>query len=346
MGRVRRYKKFKACDPFSKNHGKKDVVDDNHDEPPDSFEQRALKKQKLRESWNTEEKQELLLQREALRSLKTTDEKKIKKIEPKGVNESLRDFKKRIREETRQTLNEELGKLSTTAIKRKEKLKERNKAKKLKKKNPNHAEESFDEEVVEFNLSKSHRLQNAEYDSEDDDRQANLHKRSLNYGKASSSFPGLEAVPFGETASRPPDLKQFTNKFTKMISHNNQNQVMNRKQLTSNDKLERNDDNEEENNEIFTKKKRKREAYRDDMDGDDGLEISQSNRNDFNKQIFSKNNNSNKTANIDDNNNNNNTKVSSLSSLNEMELLRNKVMEAYHTIRDKRKQANESKYNK
>jgi hypothetical protein len=38
MGRVRRYKKFKAADPFSKRT--KVVTDTVHDEPPESFNKR------------------------------------------------------------------------------------------------------------------------------------------------------------------------------------------------------------------------------------------------------------------------------------------------------------------
>ena len=40
MGRVRKYKKFKACDPFSKR-GKAEV-DIIHDEPPEIHEDKGL----------------------------------------------------------------------------------------------------------------------------------------------------------------------------------------------------------------------------------------------------------------------------------------------------------------
>lgn len=39
MGRVRKYKKFKACDPFSKK-GRAEV-DTIHDEPPDIHEEKC-----------------------------------------------------------------------------------------------------------------------------------------------------------------------------------------------------------------------------------------------------------------------------------------------------------------
>jgi len=44
MGRVRRYKKFKACDPFSKKSSA--PIDTVHDEPPEMFEQRTKRKEK------------------------------------------------------------------------------------------------------------------------------------------------------------------------------------------------------------------------------------------------------------------------------------------------------------
>ena len=40
MGRVRRYKKYKAVDPFSKRQ--KAETDTVHDEPPDLFEDRGV----------------------------------------------------------------------------------------------------------------------------------------------------------------------------------------------------------------------------------------------------------------------------------------------------------------
>lgn len=43
MGRVRRYKKFKACDPFSKKSSA--PIDTVHDEPPEMFEQRSKRKE-------------------------------------------------------------------------------------------------------------------------------------------------------------------------------------------------------------------------------------------------------------------------------------------------------------
>ena len=74
MGRVRRYKKFKSCDPFAKNGPK--VADTVHDEPVDMFEEqerRAEKRQRKREE--DPEHIERMLQREAIRQLRIENEK-------------------------------------------------------------------------------------------------------------------------------------------------------------------------------------------------------------------------------------------------------------------------------
>lgn len=71
MGRVRRYKKFKACDPFSKRG--KTEVDTIHDEPPSQFEQRARRSGKRGEGGgdDTEDEYEKFLRREAKELAKT-----------------------------------------------------------------------------------------------------------------------------------------------------------------------------------------------------------------------------------------------------------------------------------
>ena len=107
MGRVKRYKKFKACDPFAKRT--KAEVDTVHDEPPELFEQRTkrtVKRGKSNdENMNEEDMYEMYLQREAKRAKKEEDAEKLKpkvnKIESKRVDESSKDFKNRIRQETR-----------------------------------------------------------------------------------------------------------------------------------------------------------------------------------------------------------------------------------------------------
>lgn len=54
--------------------------------------------------WNDEEKREHLLQREAIRELRTNEQKdrlKEKKLESKRADESMQAFKARIKQETR-----------------------------------------------------------------------------------------------------------------------------------------------------------------------------------------------------------------------------------------------------
>ena len=108
MGRVRRYKKFKACDPFSKRNGTK--IDTVHDEPPEMFEERTKRKEKKRTRVtdlgleNEDDEYEKYLRLEMLKSSKSNDKslnKPIRKIEGKRDNESSKEFKQRIRQETR-----------------------------------------------------------------------------------------------------------------------------------------------------------------------------------------------------------------------------------------------------
>ena len=127
MGRVRKYKKFKSCDPFSKK--KKTEADTTHDEPPDVFEDRERRDVKRKERvWEDDNSRELALQREAIRSLRDGEKKKLandRKIEGKKEEESTKEFKTRIRQETRNTLRDELKSMTSTAKKRKERLKDR-----------------------------------------------------------------------------------------------------------------------------------------------------------------------------------------------------------------------------
>lgn len=129
MGRVRKYKKLKACDPFA-NRGKggKEGASE-HDEPPELFEAREQKARKRKErSWDDENTRELMLQREALRTLRESEKSSsanARKIEGKKTDESMKDFKTRIRQETRNALRDELKNLTSTAKKRKVRLKER-----------------------------------------------------------------------------------------------------------------------------------------------------------------------------------------------------------------------------
>ena len=135
MGRVRRYKKIKSCDPFAKKKARNGSTEvSKHDEPPAMFVERRNKAENMKTKGLTgEDLDELMLQREALRELAQKREhgqdasgkRKQKRLEGKKEGESMKAFKKRIRQETRRTLHEELSNISSTSLKRKEKLKER-----------------------------------------------------------------------------------------------------------------------------------------------------------------------------------------------------------------------------
>ena len=70
MGRVKRYKKIKACDPFANRKNQVKVIDLIHDEPPENFEKRSKRKRKRTLNWDDENQRELLLQREAIRDIR------------------------------------------------------------------------------------------------------------------------------------------------------------------------------------------------------------------------------------------------------------------------------------
>lgn len=119
MGRVRKYKKIKAIDPFSKRG--KDTVGkwSSYDEPPSLYNE---KKKKTNKKLSVDD-DDLLIQREGLRALR--DEKRypnlgLKKteIEGKRNDENMRDFKIRIRQETKDILIDELKGMTATAKKR------------------------------------------------------------------------------------------------------------------------------------------------------------------------------------------------------------------------------------
>lgn len=183
MGRVRRYHKIKAIDPFSKSRGvdiyggKKSSV--QYDEPPELFEERKDQKKRKIRSWDVEEDREILMQREALRSLRKegkavellpsgnkkggnkSSDTAVKKIEGKKEDESMKDFKARVRQETRITLRDELQSITKTAKKRKLRLKER----KMKNKGGNSNNGNDDDDDImdnidarEFNQSESGKL--------------------------------------------------------------------------------------------------------------------------------------------------------------------------------------------
>ena len=167
MGRVRRYKKIKSCDTFAKKKSSGTSEVGPYDEPPSMFRERRKKAEKLRtKGMDGEDLEELMLQREALRELSqkrelgvdTSGKRKQKQLEGKKEGESMKAFKRRIRQETRKTLYEELSKTSATSLKRKEKAKERKKKKKeLKERNKSGGNKDH-EDSLEFHQAEDGRI--------------------------------------------------------------------------------------------------------------------------------------------------------------------------------------------
>lgn len=192
MGRVSRYKKVKAVDPTS-HRGRNDPKASLYDEPPDLFEKRREAKKRKERSWDNEEDRDRLLQQEALRALRLAGQSgmnvKRKQPDAKRPGESMKEFKSRIRQETRITLKEELKAMSSSVKKRKERLKERKQRLKQKKKgNMNEDGDLKDsEDALEFHQSADGRL------------------RASDLG-GPSSFPTSDNVRFGEQIAAPPVL--------------------------------------------------------------------------------------------------------------------------------------------
>ena len=135
MGRVRKYKKIKAIDPFSNK--KRSGIDVKHDDPPDLFDEKKKRnRKKLDRVFDDLDHAEKMLQREAVRQLRDVQSKNLHHkvgqnvVEGKRTDESMKDFQHRIRQETKITLRDELIKLTKTSQKKKEHMK----AKKMKKK--------------------------------------------------------------------------------------------------------------------------------------------------------------------------------------------------------------------
>jgi hypothetical protein len=149
MGRVRRYKKVKACD-LGGNRSKvrpTTTSSSSHNEPPSLFEDRARKaeQRRMKGAESEEDRKEIMLQREALRQIAQSKEMKKTKdhsLEGRKADESMKAFKTRIRNETKKTLHEELSGRSSTSQRRKEKVKLLRVKKKEKKREKGHADGS------------------------------------------------------------------------------------------------------------------------------------------------------------------------------------------------------------
>lgn len=203
MGRVKRYKKFKACDPFSKQFNRREI-DNVHDEPPNIFDdktERIVKKAKRKENNSMLQIRKFakLTDHTAVSSV-TSIKDEIKKIEGKREDETMKTFKKRLRQETRETLRDEIRGLTATAQKKKLRLKERKQQRK-KGKVPEHLdsngkksrEDRDDDETLdrEFGASETGQLRASDMDG------------------AKMTFDATDAdeVKFGERVEAPPDLR-------------------------------------------------------------------------------------------------------------------------------------------
>ncbi len=192
MGRVRKYKKVKSVDPFS--NVKRNNADTKYDQPPSVWENESRKAaSRANRAFHDEKAFERMLQHTAKRQLKIEEEqerkasgkegtKKIKAVEAKRDDETMKQFKNRVREETRKTLNDELIKLTSTSKKKKQFLKDR----KMKKKGIERVD--MEDEVEEGFSSRSDGV-----------------LRYSDKGGA-DEFRTTEAVAFGEQADRPPDF--------------------------------------------------------------------------------------------------------------------------------------------
>ena len=213
MGRVRKYKKIKACDPFSQRK-KSNVNDVKYDEPPDLYDERVRRDHKKHQRpFDDLEHAEKMLQREALRSLRNAQHDKQtqntgdqQQLEAKRPEETMKEFKNRVRNATKVTLRDELKKMTKTAQKKKEHMN----AKKLKKKldkqrlNPNATNGGSSRRSAE-----EEEILNMEFNQRHDGL-----LRPSDLG-APSFFPKKEVVMFGERVERPPDLKSLGSLLTK-----------------------------------------------------------------------------------------------------------------------------------
>jgi len=191
MGRVRKYKKLKAVDPASKRLSS--VVDTTRDEPPELHTERVKKSlQKLNSQWMDDDKRERQLQKEALRVLRQEEAEKrngrVKKVEGKREDENMKEFKERVRQETRATLAAEMNKMTKTAKKKKAFLA----AKKLEKKT-------------------GVKRQKGAAQGADDEEEEGFSHRGDGYLRASDrgggdTFRTEDHVNFGERVERPPEI--------------------------------------------------------------------------------------------------------------------------------------------
>lgn len=187
MGRVKRYKKLKACDPFSKQFNRREV-DTNHDEPPNVFEAKAQRHAKKAARFENNEMYQMrkIFKLNGL-EMPSSGKDDMKKIEGKRNDESMKSFKKRLRQETRETLRDEIKGLTSTAKKRKIRLRDRKQQRKKGSKQ-SHSSEVFERE---FSSSETGQLRPSDMDG----------------AKIDFDAPDTNRIKFGERVEAPPDLR-------------------------------------------------------------------------------------------------------------------------------------------
>lgn len=161
MGRVRRYKKFKSCDPFAKKVAK--VDDENYDQAPkrsrshspspsrnaphgNPTKENIIKKPKihrfddgmtidqaLQNELESDLKHSRMLYKLSNNGTRDTTHRQRPRIDAKKKDETMRQFKKRIRDEKSKLLFENARATSSTVAKRKSFLKTKKEALKMKK---------------------------------------------------------------------------------------------------------------------------------------------------------------------------------------------------------------------
>mmetsp|Transcript_27846 Transcript_27846/g.34876 ORF Transcript_27846/g.34876 Transcript_27846/m.34876 type:complete len:254 (+) Transcript_27846:143-904(+) len=144
MGRVRRYKKLKSCDPFAP---KKRLNDDKHDLPPlktdeDDFDFQELgftkesktkdkRKRRLEKKWEAEAlKNDNYIKQLEAQSKSHSNKNVSGRITGKLATESVRDFKKRVQQDTARLLIEDSKAASSSRQKKKRYLENRRKKRK------------------------------------------------------------------------------------------------------------------------------------------------------------------------------------------------------------------------
>mmetsp|Transcript_23819 Transcript_23819/g.21677 ORF Transcript_23819/g.21677 Transcript_23819/m.21677 type:complete len:268 (-) Transcript_23819:82-885(-) len=204
MGRVKRYKKIKACDPFAKRSNTVKAIDYKHDQPPEKYEKKAKRREKRSLKWENDEDRELLLQKTALKELQE-NKSVVPKIEGKHADETMREFKTRIRFETKKSLVQQTKKISSTAQKRKNHLinkKILKKNKKLKISNDLDSYNVVEEEYIDFNNNVNN---NNEI----------VKTKTFITNKPIKEFNKPEIIQFNERVDRPPDVSQYIESLNK-----------------------------------------------------------------------------------------------------------------------------------